>query len=186
MVTIDELTKTLGISKKTAKEIDKGMWDILFELNKKGYKTVCCCEGHVNDEKRWNAYLFFARDRVPKTLPPLYDLSNKKILGRYSQVNKNGNIFYWYGSNSKKLTLEQKEEERLQLLKDLEEWAMQLPNRELKKKKLYGVYLDGEMLKTANSEEEAKNVVDRFKKSKVLSKTDAERLVIKLYKEWEE
>lgn len=126
MATITEVMKSLGVSRKVAMEIDKGMWDILVELNNKGYKTVCCCEGHLNKEKRWNAYLFFARGKVPKTMPPLYDLSNKKILNKYSQINKNENIFYWYGSNSKRLSLEQKEQERQELLNDLLKWAKEL------------------------------------------------------------
>lgn len=126
MATITEVMKSLGVSRKVVMEIDKGMWDILVELNNKGYKTVCCCEGHVNDGRRWNAYLFFARGKAPKTMPPLYDLSNKKILNKYSQINKTENIFYWYGSDSKRLSLEQKEQERQELLSDLLKWAKEL------------------------------------------------------------
>lgn len=132
MATISELSKALNIGTTEAMKIDKGMWDILIELNNKGYKTMYCCEGHPSREERWNAYILFYKNKAPKTLPPLYEvLPNRKQnrAERYSQILSN-ECFHWYGTKSKKYTIEMLEQERQELLKELLKWAKELENKD--------------------------------------------------------
>lgn len=127
MATISELSKALNIGTTEAMKIDKGMWDILIELNRKGYKTVCCCEGHTDRERAWNAYLLFAKGCVPNVLPPLYYIYQKgeqRTVKRHSEIRDKA--FYWYGTKSKKYTIEMSEQERRELLSDLLKWAKEL------------------------------------------------------------
>lgn len=124
----EELKKYVIPTENDIKDIDEGMWDILIELNKKGYKTRYCCEGHVSKNSRYSAYLSFEDGCAPKTVPPLFPFGRVTGVSAYSRVTKNGNNFYWFGSRSKKKswTLDDEEKERQQLLKDLYEWAKEL------------------------------------------------------------
>lgn len=96
--------------------IDKGMWDILIELNSKNYFTDVCCEGHLNENGNWNGYIGFKRPYKFLEYPKEYDNSRKR---RY---------FYWEGNG---------EESRIKFLSDLYEWALYLPPRKLEETKLF-------------------------------------------------
>ena len=85
-------------------EIDKGMYDILIELNRKNYKTIFCCEGHLTDHDKygkdyWNGYIAFADTyNFPQFPKNFYKVSHKRM------------YFYWHGNG---------EESRQKYLSDL-------------------------------------------------------------------
>lgn len=88
-------------------DIDRGMWDILIELNKKGYKTNVCCEGHLS-ESGWNGYIGFVYPFEFPTYPK-----------NFSHM-KNRMYYYWDGKT---------EESRQKFLEELLKWAEILPER---------------------------------------------------------
>lgn len=58
-LTINGTCKCCGYS-GTFIDIDSGMVEIIQELNKKGYMTTFCCEGHIKDEFNYDkAYVYF-------------------------------------------------------------------------------------------------------------------------------
>lgn len=101
---------------KVINDIDSGMWEILIELNRKNYFTFACCEGHLRGDNSWSAYIGFKNPYKFKEYPKNYDSA------------KHRETFYWSGIG---------EESRLKFLSDLYEWALSLPNRELKEIKSY-------------------------------------------------
>ena len=95
-------------------DIDEDMIPILTELNKKGYYTTDCCSGHKEQIEKngyYRAYISFEY-KVPDNIP-LYTKSKNYC-------------YYWVGNSSKKTTVEEKENERKQLMNDLLEWAKNL------------------------------------------------------------
>ena len=87
----EELGKLIGMtSEGVEREIDKGMWDILIELNKKNYKTIVCCEGHLKENNSWNAYIGF---RYP------YEFKNYPC---FFTNTKNRQYYYWDGVGEEK------------------------------------------------------------------------------------
>lgn len=115
----EELSKLIGVPVEYINEIDKGMWDILIELNKKGYYTVYSCEGHCNpkpDKKGkigyWNGYLAFVNTYKFPIYPP-----------KFYKVNSKRRFFYWDGYG---------EESRKEYLDNVLKWAVTLPTREKK------------------------------------------------------
>lgn len=114
-----------------AEKIDKGMWEILYELNKKGWRTTFCCEGHVKDNYRWNAYISFDKNTIPNMdnlmlYPPKVQKGWKGVKP-FSYKSSDGASVYWFGTWSKKWTKEMQEEERLNMLKEVLKWAKELP-----------------------------------------------------------
>lgn len=108
---------------------DKDMIPIITELNEKGYKTLACCQGHLKkSNNRWCGYLLFDRPYQFEIEPPLYRIGVKyhSLVGSYSEVSKNKKAYYWIGSRSKKMTLEEKESERKKWINDLYKWAKEL------------------------------------------------------------
>ena len=103
------------------RDIDKGMWDILIELNRKNWFTQYSCEGHVgrgtSGGDSWQGYLVF---REP------YKFTEYPV--RYTKTNKKHDTYYWDGNG---------EENRKDFLKMLLDWARLLPYREIKKVKWY-------------------------------------------------
>ena len=101
-------------------EFDKGMWDILIELNSKGYRTIFCCEGHLNNKNEWNGYIGFAYPYKFNVYPKDFTLSKKRT------------YYYWDGKG---------EESRQKFLNELLKWAKLLPVKtpiEIKNYTLYG------------------------------------------------
>ena len=119
MTKSEELGKLIGMPKEVVEEeIDRGMWDILIELNKKNYYTIYCCEGHCNDNARhgvnyWEGYIAFAETYKFMQFPK----------GFY-KVGHNRKFFYWQGNG---------EESRQKYLSDLLNWARCLPTRQKRK-----------------------------------------------------
>lgn len=119
MTKAEELSKLIGLSVEMIEnEIDKGMYDILIELNRKNYKTIFCCEGHLTDHDKygkdyWNGYIAFADTyNFPQFPKNFYKVSHKRM------------YFYWHGNG---------EESRQKYLSDLYDWACCLPTRPKKK-----------------------------------------------------
>ena len=115
----EELGKLIGMtSEGVEKEIDKGMWNILIELNKKGYYTVFCCEGHPENHSKkgidyWCGYLAFIEPYKFKEYPPMF-----------SKTSRNRSYFYWDGNG---------EDKRQEFLENVYKWACCLPTRERRK-----------------------------------------------------
>ena len=80
--------------------IDKGIIDILIELNRKGYRTLFSCEGHVGfnveavrkPENYWQGYIGFAKPYKFPIYPP-----------KYNKVSKDKMYFYWEVCKIKKI-----------------------------------------------------------------------------------
>lgn len=100
-------------------DVDRGMWDILIELNKKNYFTSVCCEGHLREDGTWNGYIGFKDAYNFAKYPKEYDNAKKQM------------YFYWNGKG---------EESRQKFLSELLEWAKSLAPRELKEVKMYTLY----------------------------------------------
>lgn len=118
------LSELIGIPIEHINEIDKGIWDILIELNKKGYYTVYSCEGHCNSNPNksgkvgyWNGYLAFDKTYKFPVYPP-----------KFYKVNRNRRMFYWEGYE---------EESRKEYLDNVLNWAKSLPTREKKRVTTY-------------------------------------------------
>lgn len=100
-------------------EFDSGMLDILIELNKKNYLTAVCCEGHLNENKKWNGYIGFIYPYNFTEYPPSFnDIKNRQY-------------YYWCGYG---------EESRREFLNKVLNWAKSLPKRELVEIKTYTLY----------------------------------------------
>ena len=110
-MTETDIMATLGIDKETLDGIDKGIIPLLYELNKKGYKTCGSCEGHTRaTDGKWNIALGFAHQYYFITIP---------IVSTYKFGRESNMLFMnWDGIG---------EENRLKKLDDLLEWAKELP-----------------------------------------------------------
>lgn len=125
-------------------EIDEGFRDIIRTLYRKNYLTQFCCEGHTDKltkkSERWNGYLVFRHQYdfpIPIPLFPLKETNcfhkGKAPKNKYSITIKD--TYYWFGSVG--TTIEEKEQERLELMARIKEWADSLPPRKLVIEYLY-------------------------------------------------
>ena len=110
-MTETDIMATLGVSAEVLADIDKGIIPLLYELNKKGYKTCGSCEGHTRAiDGKWNIALGFAHQYKFITIP---------IVSTYKFSRESNMLFMnWDGIG---------EENRLKKLDDLLEWAKSLP-----------------------------------------------------------
>ena len=109
------------------REIDKGMWDVLIELNSKNYFTSVCCEGHLRNNNTWNGYIGFRYPYEFETYP--YKFTNIK----------NRQYYYWSGVG---------EQSRQNFLDNLLTWARNLPKRDLKYVVRYTLYIKSKKSRT--------------------------------------
>ena len=120
MTKSEKLARLIGMTKEDVeREVDKGMWDILIELNSKNYFTFVCCEGHLKDDNTWNGYIGFKNSYNFLEYPK--NFSN----------TKNRKYYYWNGVG---------ENSRKEFLNNLLEWAKELPKRSLVEVKFYTLY----------------------------------------------
>ena len=115
--------------------IDKDMIPILIELNEKGWKTSYCCSGHIEEIERsgyWNAYISFSNKlkKVPDIILFKEKTRKESKNGMYNKFEKGSNSFYWYGSNNKKMSIKEKEQERKQFINNLFNRVKELPEYE--------------------------------------------------------
>lgn len=129
------------------KNIDQGMRYAIYNLNRKGYETIFCCEGHWYEPLAiyCGMYLGFAtplkKEFWPK-LPSFPWKDDNKYASRYrtpimtigvgykhtfSGTNEEC-YFYWKASNYKKMSREEKDKEHEQFIKELNEWVDSLPD----------------------------------------------------------
>lgn len=120
MTKLERLSNLINLSvEMIEEEIDRGMIDILIELNKKNYLTSVCCEGHLREDGTWNAYIGFKNPYNFAEYPKEYDSAKKQM------------YFYWSGKG---------EESRQKFLTELLEWAKSLEPRQLREVKMYTLY----------------------------------------------
>lgn len=100
-------------------DFDKGMIDILIELNKKNYFTTVCCEGHLRRNNTWDGYIGFENP---------YDFVEYP---KDFASTKNRKYYYWNGVG---------EDSRIEFLNNLLEWAKSLPKRPLVEVKFYTLF----------------------------------------------
>lgn len=100
-------------------DIDKNMWEILIELNRKHYFTYACCEGHLDEKDFWSGYIAFKQPYSFKEYPKAYDSSRQR------------KCFYWSGNG---------EDSRREFIENLYIWACDLPLREIKEIKSYTLW----------------------------------------------
>ena len=111
------LGNLIGMTKEEVEnDIDKGMWDILIELNKKNYKTIFCCEGHLHEDNRhgidyWNGYIAFAET---------YNFLSYPI--KFHKISHGRRYFYWDGNGE-----ESRQEFLTNLLRKLEISSLEIP-----------------------------------------------------------
>ena len=127
----ENLGNLIGRSSEWVKEnIDDGMIDILIELNKKGYKTIGCCEGHGEN---WHGYIYFAYHYKFIIYPQ-----------NFTKFSRKRCCYEWNGRG---------EESRKEFLKGLLKWAEILPYKAPIEKKCYT--LMGRSKTRSNSSEKA-------------------------------
>lgn len=124
MTKSERLGQLIGMtSEEVERSIDKGIWDILIELNSKNYYTKFSCEGHLGMynkqgiEDYWQAYLVFEEGYKFPQYPT-----------RYTKVNRTKTTYTWYGYG---------EESRQDFLDRTLTWARCLPTRKKKEIKYY-------------------------------------------------
>lgn len=132
------------MSEQELGEIDEGIIPLLIELNKKHYETIFSCEGHLNKDGYWEAYLGF---RGGYNLnPPNYT--------KYRKDNQcKSDFYYWEGCG---------EQSRLRNLDNLMYWAKGLETIE----PIGGVY----QLWIIDRETNERRVVRTSQKKKTIEK----------------
>lgn len=125
-------------------QIDEDFREIIRKLNNKNYGTSFCCQGHTDrlkkEKERWNAHIYFRRGiDVPKSIPIF---ENQNGDNPYCIIEKNA--IDWYSSANS--SFEQKEQERQELLAQLNEWVDSLEPREIQQEWYY--YITGISKKT--------------------------------------
>lgn len=128
------------------KYIDKGIRDTIKLLNDKGWTTCACCEGHFEEVYGYyfGSYICF-RVKVPKEYfpnMPTYPLKDDdKVKSKYKTPitivgmgYKNwirdmeyNRAFYWQHTKYKRMSREEQDREHEVFLKELYEWAENLP-----------------------------------------------------------
>ena len=129
----ENLGNLIGMSAEWVEEnIDRGMWDILIELNGRGYITGGCCEGHPNDlSGAWHGYIYFIHPYKFASYPT-----------NFTAFRDKRKTYEWKGIG---------EDSRQEFLNGLLIWAKMLPKRNMYEKKVYT--LMGKTKGRANSRE---------------------------------
>ena len=162
MMKSERLAGLIGLPVEVVEnEIDEGMWDILIELNLKGYITIFCCEGHVNTEpnKRgkigfWEGYLAFADTYNFINYPPCFN-----------KVTTKRRFFYWNGYGEKS---------RKEFLDSVLKWAQCLPIRVKKRVVMY--HLTGKSKKNPNREPKSFIYTDNYEEVRcILNRADMDK-----------
>lgn len=171
MTKSERLAELLGMPVEIVEsEIDEGMWDILIELNRKGYYTIFCCEGHCNPypNKRgkteyWEGYIAFTDTYDFIEYPP-----------KFNKVTTHRRFYYWHGYG---------EESRKKYLENVLKWARCLPTKEKKKVVMY--HLTGRNKKQPNREAKLFAYTDNYEEIRcILNRADLDNYFdFKLYED---
>jgi hypothetical protein len=89
------------------------MLSIIKKLNKKGYVTTYCCEGHVKAERFLYIYISFLKNygfKMP--LNARYNIRSRSMYYRLSE----------------KKSLQEKRDYKKMVMQELKEWVNELPN----------------------------------------------------------
>ena len=125
-----KLKVVTGLSGNDLQFIDKEIRPILYQLNKKGYRTIASCAGHT-DRTGYN-------DRVCvcvvfddlynfSTMPDAYNRRYNELYGGLKQVEiEKGKVNALYYYTSCKSPYNVKEQERLQILDMIYRWSKAL------------------------------------------------------------
>ena len=115
-------------------EIDEGMVDIICKLNKKGYQTLNCCEGHINSCGICT-YIQFKTVYDFKNIPNGFEYDIQEVDGnllcginRFVSIDCDKVNGYFAEVDNKLLNEEQLEFDRLFHLTILNEWICDLTN----------------------------------------------------------
>ena len=159
MTRLERLEQLTGIPAEVIEEkLDKGMWDIIIELNSKGYKTVGCCEGHLNDKGEWIGYVGF-----------IYPYKFNVYPKNFASMKKR-KFYYWDGKG---------EDKRQEFLDELYRWAMLLPIKEPIDRKVYTLY--GKNKNRTNSKEKVLISTNEYEDIKaILNRRDMNKYKIRL------
>lgn len=65
-------------------EIDDNIFDDIIMLNKKGYKTIYCCEGH-RENTLFDMYIMFGEDMSKYNIPLPLKLDRNKHIVRFKK-----------------------------------------------------------------------------------------------------
>lgn len=100
-------------------EIDDLILDDIIMLNKKGYKTRYCCEGHNTDCMIFDLYVLFDENNIVKNIPQGFKTSRKRNDIHYTKSNIKSS------KSTKVITPQEIEYARTAF----HEWVLNLPNR---------------------------------------------------------
>lgn len=127
--------------------IDEGIRNVIYLLNKKGYKTWGCCEGHWSDASNCycQAYIAFYNDYVPevprlkefkvrlhKLIEPkeLFETYNMDNYFIFDVSNNSDKVFFWFDIQNIGKSKEEQVELHQNLLEELLEWVSNLKERD--------------------------------------------------------
>ena len=159
MTKLERLAQIIGLPIEVVeREVDKGMWDVIIELNDKGYRTIGCCEGHLNNKNQWNGYIGFAYPYKFNVYPKNFSSMKRRI------------FFYWDGKD---------EESRQKFLSELLDWAKTLPYKAPIEKRAYTLY--GKSKTRANSKEKIIMSTNNYEDIKaILNRRDISKYNLRL------
>ena len=120
-------------------KIDKGLQYAIYHLNRKGYMTDVCCEGHYADviNRYSDGYIRFM-ERIPDELcfhSDMFILRPKEIIrskmrDAYYEIEDSCDTIRWVGNNWKRnMPIEKKEEEHRRFLDEVNRWVDSLPEK---------------------------------------------------------
>jgi hypothetical protein len=100
-------------------EIDTAMLDIIFDLNKKGYKTEFCCSGHPTVDN-FHAYLIISGEMRDIPVPEGFTVSFRKNITDISSIRSK--------KGKRQLTTDELEQMIRKNMESLRRWVLKLPS----------------------------------------------------------
>lgn len=127
-----EMARIIGVDLREMDRIDKDMIPIIAELNRKGYRTLACCQGHFYDEHQSiNTFISFKGVyEFPIDIPKYNEKRNTTRMFSYIWQPRPHSVFRGtaiHFRTRKNGSIEVKEAERKQIISDLLKWAKELP-----------------------------------------------------------
>lgn len=127
---MDKLADVVGSPEPELQLIDKEIKPVLYQLNKKGYRTIASCAGHterVGYNERVCVCVVFDRLYDFPVLPETYNKRYNVLYGDLRTVEiSQGKVHALYYFTSRKSPYSVKEKERKMFLKMLYRWSKAL------------------------------------------------------------